>query len=394
MAMGLLLTGSRPRSRPPEVGNSSSTPGLVHDYLLVMRGAERTFAAMADCWPQSPIYTLLYDRGGTGGHFDDRQVHTSYLQRLGVSQSGFRRLLPLFPRAAESLDLEQHDLVISSSSAFAHGVRKHPDAVHVCYCHTPFRYAWHERARAFAETPRSLRPVVREALRQIRRWDLAASKRVDHYVANSEYTRNRIAAVWGRDSRVIYPPVMTHRFHSAEPQDYFLVTTELVSHKRVDQTCEAARRAGVPLKVVGCGPELERLRAQYGDHVDFLGRVGDRELVNLYAGARAVVVANVEEFGIVAVEAQAAGRPVITADEGGARETVIDGVTGVHVRLGDVDAFAEAMRYTDFDVFESRLIQAHAARFSVRSFKERFTAEVERAASLGRQTAAPLARTF
>jgi glycosyltransferase involved in cell wall biosynthesis len=392
--MGLLLTGSRPRSRPPEAADSRSTPALVHDYLLVMRGAERSFAAMADCWPQSPIYTLLYDRRGTGGQFDGRDVHTSYLQRLGVGQSGFRRLLPLFPRAVESLDLQQHDLVISSSSAFAHGVRKHPDAVHVCYCYTPFRYAWHEWSRGIEEAPRALRPALRETLRHVRRWDLAASRRVDHYIAISEFTRQRIASFWERDSSVIYPPVETERFYSAEPEDYFLVTAELVRHKLVDHACEAARRAAVPLKVVGHGPELQRLQAHYGETVDFLGRVDDRQLADLYARARAVVVANVEEFGIVAVEAQAAGRPVITSGEGGARETVIDGMTGVHVPLGDVDGFAEAMRHTNFDAFSPEVIQAHAERFSVDAFKERLTAEVERIASLGRHAARPLARTF
>jgi glycosyltransferase involved in cell wall biosynthesis len=377
-----------------EANGHSPAPALVHDYLLVMRGAERTFAAMAECWPDSPIYTLLYDRDGTGGQFADRDVRTSYLQRLGVSQSGFRRLLPLFPRAVESLNLKQHDLIISSSSAFAHGVRKSDDAVHVCYCYTPFRYAWHENARGVEEAPRALRPALRETLRHVRRWDLAASRRVDHYIAISEFTRDRIGTFWGRDSSVIYPPVDTDRFYAAEAEDYFLVTAELVRHKRVDQTCEAARRAGVRLKVVGEGPELQRLRARFGHTVDFLGRVNDHELTDLYARARAVVVANVEEFGIVAVEAQAAGRPVITADQGGARETVIDGVTGVHVALGDVDAFAEAMRHTDFDAFSSSTIQAHAARFSVDAFKERLTAEVARIASVGRRAERPLARSI
>jgi glycosyltransferase involved in cell wall biosynthesis len=374
--------------------SDSAAPGLVHDYLLVMRGAERTFAAMAECWPDSPIYTLLYDRDGTGGYFDDRDVHTSYLQRLGFGQSGFRRLLPLFPRATENLSLQDHELIVSSSSAFAHGVKPDRDAIHVCYCHTPFRYAWHEQRRAFEETPRSLRPVVRETLRQIRKWDVAASRRVNHYIANSEFTRSRIATVWDRDSSVIYPPVRTHRFHPGDAEDYFLVATELVRHKRVDQTCEAAGRAGVRLKVVGLGPELERLRVRYGHHVEFLGRVNDHRLADLYARARAVVVANVEEFGIVAVEAQAAGRPVLTADHGGGRETVIDGVTGLHLPLGDVNAFAEAMRYTDFEVFSSDLMRTHAERFSVAAFKQRLTAEVERIASLGGAASRELVRSF
>src|SRR6266540_2732915 len=148
---------------------------LVHDYLLVMRGAERTFAAIADCFPGAPIYTLLYDRDGTNDRFADRSVRTSYLQRSAARQAGFRRLLPLFPGAAAKLPVREHELIISSSSAFAHGVRRREDATHITYCHTPFRYAWHERARALEETPRSLRPVVRRQLERISRWDLAAS---------------------------------------------------------------------------------------------------------------------------------------------------------------------------------------------------------------------------
>src|SRR5438445_13826582 len=148
----------------------ASSVALVHDYLLVMRGAERSFAAIADCFPDAPIYTLLYDRAATEERFANRSVHTSYLQRSGIRQAGFRRLLPLFPRAVEKLPVREHDLIISSSSAFGHGVRPREGATHVSYCHTPFRYAWHEREQALEETPRYLRPIVRRELQRIRRW--------------------------------------------------------------------------------------------------------------------------------------------------------------------------------------------------------------------------------
>lgn len=353
--------------------------GLVHDYLLVMRGAERTFAAIADCWPDAPIYTLLYDLEGTDGALAARDVHPSYLQRLRVRQSGFRRLLPLFPRAAERLPVQGHDLVVSSTSAFAHGVRPAPGAVHVAYCYTPFRYAWHERERVLAEAPRALRPAVGRTLDRIRAWDIDASRRVSHYIAISELTRQRIGDCYGREASVVHPPVAVERFTVGEPEDFLLVVCELVAHKRVADALEAARLAQTPIAVVGSGPELGRLRSQYGSSARFLGRLDDGALAELYPRARALVVPNVEEFGIAAVEAQAAGRPVLAADAGGARETVIEGETGVRVPPDDVGALAEAMRNVDWEGFDPARVREHARRFSTDSFRRRFMEEVRHA---------------
>lgn len=351
---------------------------LVHDYLLVMRGAERTFAAIADCWRDAPIYTLLYDAVAMAPRFGERRVHTSYLQRLGVRQSGFRRLLPLFPRAAEGLRVDRFPLVISSSSAFAHGVRAAPESVHVCYCHSPFRYAWHELERGLSEAPRPLRGALRRALVRIRRWDLAASRGVTHYIANSQLTRERIMRFYGRDASVVHPPVEVERFGTAAPEDFFLVVSELVPHKDVELALRAARRAGRRIKAVGDGPERRRLEALYGDCAEFLGRVSDAELASLYARATALVVPSIEEFGIAAVESQAAGRPVIAAGSGGALETVIENETGVFVRPGDPDELAEAMRVTDFDAFSPQRIVEHAHRFSPAAFSRRLLDEVGR----------------
>jgi glycosyltransferase involved in cell wall biosynthesis len=371
----------------PKVSTRISV-GLVHDYLLVMRGGERTFAAIADCWPDASIYTLLYDDEGTDRRFHDRTVQTSYLQRLGIRQNGFRRLLPLFPRAASHLPVQDHDLVVSSSSAFAHGVRPRPGAVHICYCHSPFRYAWHERDRALEEAPAFARPLLRGVLSRVRSWDLDASQRVTHYVANSQITRERIQRVWNRDAEIVHPPVEVDRFEIGTPEDFFLVVMELVRHKRVDLALEAARKAGKPIKVVGTGPDAERLQALHGDHAEFLGRVDDAGLTDLYARALGLIVPNVEEFGIAAVEAQASGRPVVAVNAGGVRETVVDGTTGVLVPVDDVNAMAEALSATDFTRFVPERIRQHAYGFSTEAFKHRFSSEVERLASLG----APAAR--
>jgi glycosyltransferase involved in cell wall biosynthesis len=353
---------------------------LVHDYLLVLRGAERTFAAMADIWPGAPVYTLLYDQTGTESRFASHPVTASALQRTGVTQSGFRKLLPLFPMAVERLPLRDPSVVVSSSSAFAHGVRPPDGAVHVCYCHTPFRYAWFERRRAMAEVSPAIRPALGGVLAAIRRWDRNASRRVTRYVANSRHTQRRIKQIYGRDATIVHPPVEVERFRRAdEPDDYFLAVTELVPHKRIELAADAASDAGQRLKVVGGGPELPRLREKYRQRVEFLGRVEDHELVELYAHARALVLPNVEEFGIAAVEAQAAGRPVIAAAAGGALETVQEGVTGQLVPPDDGTALKRTLSSFDPDDFDAGMIREHAEHFSAESFRERFSREVRHA---------------
>jgi glycosyltransferase involved in cell wall biosynthesis len=350
---------------------------LIHDYLLVMRGAERTFAAIADLYAQAPILTLLYNERCTDQRFAGRSITASRLQRLGVGQSNFRRLLPFYPSAAERLRLPACEVVISSSSAFAHGVRAPEGAVHICYCYTPFRYAWYEESCALGELSPLLRPLLRQQLRRIRRWDLAASKRVHSYVAISELSRERIKRYYGRDAPVIHPPVETHRFTPSTPGDSLLVVSEFVRHKRLHIALEAARRARTPIRVVGSGPDHAALSEAY-PHAEFLGRASDEDLVELYASARAVLVPSVEEFGITAVEAQAAGRPVIAAGAGGALETVLDGQTGRLARVDDVDSFAQAIRDIDKLDFNPARATQNAERFSVAAFQRRLHAHVSR----------------
>jgi glycosyltransferase involved in cell wall biosynthesis len=348
---------------------------LVHDYLLVMRGAERTFAAIADIYADAPIFTLLHDEQGTNGRFAGRSITTSPLQRFGIEQSTFRRLLPLYPHAVRRLRLPDSDVVLSSSSAFAHGVRVPEGAVHVCYCYTPFRYAWDAESYALREISPLLRPLLRQELRRIRRWDLAASRRVDAYIAISQLSRQRIMRHYGRDAPVIHPPVETHRFSPGTPGDALLVVSEILPHKRLHLALEAARRAHAPIQVVGAGPHLTALKDAYPE-AEFLGRARDEDLAELYASARAVLVPSVEEFGITAVEAQAAGRPVIAAAAGGALETVIDGRTGRLAKLDDVDSFAQAIEGIDQLDFDPADAVQSAERFSVASFARRLSTHI------------------
>jgi len=363
---------------------------LVHDYLLTMRGAERTFLAMAECWPEAPIYTTLYSETGTERRFAGRSVRTSFVQRLGLNQRNFRRALPLYPFAVKGLDLTGSDLIVSSSSAFAHGVVCPPGSVHVCYCHNPFRYAWHASDVTLAELPALARPVLRPGLAAVRRWDRRAARRVTHYVANSAIVRDRLRRYYGREAAaIVHPPVDVDRFRVGDPGDYFLTVTQLVRHKCAEVAIDAAGRAGVRLKVVGGGPELASLRARAPHGVELLGRVSDEALVELYAGARALLLPGVEEFGIAAVEAQAAGLPVIAVGRGGVCETVLDGVTGILLEDDGADAFARVIRQGAFDNFDARIIRRHALDFSPEKFRSRLRTEVDRLYALGGPSAHP-----
>src|SRR5271166_605933 len=277
VAAAPVIAHAAPRLRIAQERPPAGRVSLAHDYLLVMRGAERTFAAIAELYPQAPIFTLLYDERGTNGRFADRSVTTAPLQHLRLDQSAFRRMLPLYPLIVQRLRPPASDLVLSSSSAFAHGIRVPEGAVHVCYCHTPFRYAWDEEHCALAEIAPVLRPLLRGQLRRIRRWDLSASRRVDAYIANSQLTRERIRRHYGREAAVIHPPVETHRFSPGSPGGNLLVVSEVVAHKRVGLALEAARRARAPIQVVGSGPDLGALRSAYPE-AEFLGRVSDADL--------------------------------------------------------------------------------------------------------------------
>ena len=355
---------------------------LVHDFLLDVRGAERVFLAMCDIWPDADVYTAVYDEHGTEGRFAHRRVHTSFLQRLRPNARTFRALLPFYPSAIESFDLSSYDVVVSSSSAWAHAVICDESTVHVSYCHNPFRYAWNDRDRTLAERDPASRAVLRHLLSRWRQWDWIAAQRVDRYLTNSRTTQGRIRAYFGRDSKVVYPPVDTSRFTPGTPGDYHLILSELMSHKRIDVAVEAFSRMGRPLVVAGDGPDARRLRRLAGPTVRFAGRVSDAEAGSLLAGCRALVVTAVEEFGIAAVEAQAAGRPVISVRAGGALETVKEGVTGALWEGGPTE-LADAVRAFDDEAVDPQACLENAARFDIAVFKSTLPREVERAVASG-----------
>ena len=352
---------------------------LVHDYLLVMRGAERTFAAMADVWPDATVATLLHDPEAVNGRFAGRELRTSFLQRSGARQRHFRALLPVLPLAAERLRVSDFDVVVSSSSAFAHGVRAREGGVHVCYCHSPFRYAWFERDAGLREAPAPLRPALAATLTYARQWTARAADRVTHFLCNSRITQRRIWNAWHRQAHVLHPPVDVERFHSRPPEDFLLVVGEVTGHKRTQVALEAARLARLPIVVVGDGPDLRALRERYAPTATFAGRLDDADLAELYSRALAVVVPNVEEFGIVAVEAQAAGRPVVAVGAGGVKETVIHGYTGLLVDKGSPAALAAALRQVPNMGFDPDAIVRHAQRFSRERFQDHLLKYVEAA---------------
>jgi len=364
---------------------------LVHDFLLDVRGAERVFFALCDLFPEADIFTAVYDQAGTEGRLAHRRVHTSFLQGLRPTSRTFRGLLPLYPYAMEALDLRGYDLVVSSSSAWAHGVIPDENALHVCYCHNPFRYAWNAREATLQTRGPATRAALSVILQRWRHWDWIAAQRVDAYIANSETTRKRIGRYFSRDAAVLHPPVETHRFTPGSAGPEYMVLSELMGHKRVDVAVRAMTALGKPLVVVGDGPDLRRLQRLAGPTVRFEGRVTDARAAELLSRCRALIVTATEEFGIAAVEAQAAGRPVIALNEGGVRETVAEGITGTFFERPEVVELMEAVGRFDADAIDPAACRANAERFDVAHFHAGFRALVAKATAIDRP-ASPAAR--
>jgi glycosyltransferase involved in cell wall biosynthesis len=354
---------------------------LVHDWLTGMRGGEKVLEAVCALFPGASLYTLVHVPGSVSPAIEHLAPRASVLSSLPGIGRVYRHLLPLFPAVIEQFDLDEYDLVISTSHCAAKSVIRPGRARHVCYCFTPMRYVWDQRHAYFGDgrlgslAGRGLWP----ALAWLARWDAATSHRVDRYLADSQHVARRIQRYYNRQSAVIYPPVDTEFFHpdATVPTPTALVVSALVPYKRVDVAIEACRQAGIPLKIVGQGPEESRLRATAGSGVEFLGNCTDTVVRELYREAGVVLLPGEEDFGIVPVEAQACGRPVVAFGRGGALETVVDGVTGVLVASDTPEALAAGVRQALDGAFEPTAIRRHAEAFGPARFSAQFRSAID-----------------
>jgi glycosyltransferase involved in cell wall biosynthesis len=358
---------------------------LVHDWLTGMRGGEKVLEALCELCPGAEIFTLVHVPGSVAGTITARPIHTSFVQRLPKSAQWYRHYLPFFPAAVEAYDLDAFDLVISSSHCAVKSVVVPGRARHLCYCHSPMRYAWDQFEAYFGpERLGRASRVARAVMRPLARWDAATSGRPHRYVANSQYVARRIRRYYNRAAVVVAPPVDTVFYTPAArpPEPYLLVVSALVPYKRLDVAIHAARTAELPLKIAGEGTDRARLEAMAGPEVQFLGRVTDEDVRELYQGATAVLLPGEEDFGIVPVEAQACGRPVVALARGGALETVVDGVTGVLVDGHAPEPWADAIRHVRDaqqagTAFQPGAIRRHAETFSRERFLTAMAAEIQ-----------------
>lgn len=356
---------------------------LVHDWLTGMRGGEKVLEVLCELFPEATLLTLLHNKGSVSQTIERHRIRTSFIDRLPMKSKRYRNYLPLFPTAIDSMDFSDYDLILSTSHAVAKGAKPSPGALHICYCHTPMRYVWELYDEYFG--PGKAGMLTRAAMSMIaprlRMWDVRASDRVHHFVANSRNVAGRIRQYYRRPADVIYPPVSTDQFTVSEKDDgYYLIVSALVPYKRVDLAIHAARELGERLVIVGTGPETQKLMALAGRSVDFLGWKSDNELSQLYAGCRALIFPGIEDFGIVPLEAMASGKPVIAFGAGGALETVVenpDCQTGIFFREQTVEALKAALRQLSVLQFDPHKIRKHAMRFDRSVFKESIRRFVE-----------------
>ena len=364
--------------------NMPSTPrtALIHDWLTGMRGGEKVLEALCELFPGAPVYTLIATPEKISSVIASHELRCSFLQRLPGVERYYRNLLPLYPAAIERCDLSEFDLVISSSHAVAKGVRPAPGALHISYVHTPMRYVWDMFDQYFnAATVGSLKlGLIRLIAARLRRWDVRTCTRVDHFIANSAYVADRNKRHYNRDSTVIHPPVDTNRFRIGREHDgSFLVVSALVPYKRVDIAIEAANELGTPLRIIGDGPEMEKLRAMAGPGIRFDGWVSDDAIADAYASCKALLFPGEEDFGIVPVEAMASGKPVIAFGRGGATETVQNGRTGMLFEEQTSASLAAAMRSFEVMDFNPDDIRRHAERFDKRVFASAMQSFIQKA---------------
>ncbi len=380
-----IATSGLPVLSPPDaqVGgrlNGSGAVALVHDWLPVYGGAERVLEQMISVFPESSIYSLFdFLPADQRGFLQGKTVQTSFLQRLPFARSKYRCYLPLTPIAIEQFDLSGYDVVISSNYVVAKGVITAPDQLHISYVHSPIRYAWdlqhtYLRQQSVERGVRSL--IVRLVLHYMRLFDVTSASRVDAFVANSRHVSRRIWKAYRRPSKVIYPPVDTDAFHPyGEKENYYVTVSRLVSYKRVDLIVEAFNRMpDKELIIIGDGPELARIREAAGPNTSVMGYQPFDVVRHYMQRARAFLFAAEEDFGIVAVEAQACGTPVIAYGRGGATETVVHGETGLHFSQQTPECVVAAVEaFENYrSIFRPDRIRAHAERFSIQRFRTEF----------------------
>jgi glycosyltransferase involved in cell wall biosynthesis len=363
---------------------------IVHYWLTSMRGGEKVVEALCELFPQADVFTNVYVPERVSETIRRHRVRTTFVNSLPFA-ARVRAYLALMPLAIEQIDLRGYDLVISSESGPAKGVVPPPDAMHICYCHSPMRYAWDLYPNYVAASARLARFLMRPAMHYFRMWDVTSAARVDHFVANSSHTQARIRKYYRRDAEVLPPPVDTRRFSPRGRRgDFYLVVGAMEAYKRVDLAIEAFNQLGRPLLVIGTGPDERRLRRLAKSNVSFLGPQPDEALHDRYASCRALIFPGEEDFGIVPVECMAAGRPVIAYARGGALDTVREGETGLFFREQSVESLVDAvLRFERREPeFSPEQIAEHARAFDREQFKARFAALVERV-MLGRAVRPP-----
>lgn len=355
---------------------------LVHDYLVQYGGAERVLEAFTEIWPYAPIYTLLHDPEAMHGKFSGKRIYTSFLQKSRFARKHHRLFPPLMPVAIESFDFSKYDVVLSDSSSYAKGIITRPETLHISYVHTPMRYAWDDCQKYTQDFgfPRLIKKLVPFFMNPIRLWDKASADRVDHYIANSKFVQSRIAKYYHKQSEVIHPPVDIASFSVApesERKDYFLMVGRLIAYKRHDIAIEAFNRLKLPLKIIGRGPEFERLKKLAGPTIEFLGRVPDEALPKYYAECQAFIFPQEEDFGIVAEEAFASGRPVIAYRGGDIVEHLEEGKMGEFFDEQTASSLEEAIKRFQGKTYDAALIRSRAERFDKALFRAKIQSTVE-----------------
>lgn len=339
---------------------------LVHDYLIRFGGAERVFLNLKKIFPQAAIYTLLYDKKKMGKYFPNAKIQTSFLQDFPFSLRCHRLLAPLMPAAVESLDLRDFDLIISSSSAFIKGLILRPKAIHICYCHNPARFLW-DYAPQYNGGPSFLKRIL---FHYLRLWDRTAANRVDYFIANSKTTAQRIKKYYGRQAKVIYPPVDISNNLKQNQGKYFLIVSQLTPYKRIDLAIDAFNKLELPLVIIGRGRDRKRLQKIAQPNIKFLGWQTDEIVKKYLQNCVAFVFPGEDDFGIAPVEAMSFGKPVLAYRQGGATETILEGITGEFFDDPVAESLADGVRRLrlNLDNYSPLIIKKRAEKFS----RERF----------------------